>query len=173
MKRLASILAIPAVLTVSMTAGHAAAQHKTLKDQIVGTWMLESNVATRADGSKIDVFGPNPKGVYIFGRDGKAALVIVRSDLPKFAANKRTAGTPDEDKAVVQGSAAYFGSYTVDEADNTVSINVEGATFPNWTGTTQRRVITISGDELDITGFTGSGGFKQESKWKRVEGGPA
>jgi hypothetical protein len=36
-----------------------------------------------------------------------------RADLPKFAANNRNVGTPEENKAIVQGSFAYFGTYTV------------------------------------------------------------
>jgi hypothetical protein len=36
-------------------------------------------------------------------------------------------------------------------------------------GTTQNRTIAISGDELTVTGFTGTLGGAPESKWKRVK----
>ena len=45
--------------------------------------------------------------------------------LPKFASNNRQAGTPEENKAFVQGSLAYFGTYSVDEAAKTVTVHIE------------------------------------------------
>jgi len=58
----------------------------------------------------------------------------LKSDLPKFAANNRQAGTPEENKAVVQGSLAYFGTYSVDEAAKTVTIHIESCSFRIGTG---------------------------------------
>ena len=93
----------------------------------------------------------------------------MRSDLPKFASNNRETGTAEENKAVVQGSSTVFGKYSNDEAEKSVSIQIEAATFPNWVGTTQKRVLAIAGDELTVTGFTGTLGGAPESKWKRVK----
>src|SRR5262249_52921942 len=42
----------------------------------------------------------------------ESATLAVRSDLPKFASNNRDMGTPEENKAVVQGSITYFGTYS-------------------------------------------------------------
>jgi hypothetical protein len=38
-------------------------------------------------------------------------MIIARSDL-KFASNNRHVGTPEENKAFVEGSIAYFGTYS-------------------------------------------------------------
>jgi hypothetical protein len=65
---------------------------------------------------------------------GHFAQFITRSDLPKFAAGTADKGTPDENKAVLSGFVASFGTYTVDEADKTVITNVEGSVFPNSLG---------------------------------------
>src|ERR1700687_5193148 len=51
--------------------------------QLAGTWMLTSNVNTREDGTKADIFGSNPKGVLILSPDGYFAVVNTRADLPK------------------------------------------------------------------------------------------
>jgi hypothetical protein len=51
----------------------------------------------------------------------------------------------------VQGSIAYFGTYSVSETDKTCAIHIESSTFPNWIGTDQKRSFTISGDELKWT----------------------
>jgi len=42
---------------------------------------------------------------------GHISVTTLRSDLPKFQSNNRIAGTADENKAIVQGSIAYFGTY--------------------------------------------------------------
>jgi hypothetical protein len=40
--------------------------------------------------------------------------------------------TPAEDKATVQGAIAYFGTYTVNEADRSYTNHVDGSSYPNW-----------------------------------------
>ncbi len=105
------------ILGVSLSAGAAVAQQNSLKEQLVGTWKLVSAENVRNDGSKRDVSGANPKGVVIYTSDGHFAFVTTRSDLPRFASNSRDTGTPEEYKAVVLGSIAYFGTYSVNETD--------------------------------------------------------
>jgi hypothetical protein len=78
------------------TAFPTVAHAQTAQD-LVGTWQLVSNTNVRQDGSKVDIFGSNPKGLYVFTSN-------VRPELPKFASNNRNEGTPDENKAIVQGS---------------------------------------------------------------------
>src|SRR6476619_5382642 len=51
---------------------------------LVGTWQLVSNTTIRQDGSKADIFGATPKGLYIFTSNGHFAIVNMRPDLPKF-----------------------------------------------------------------------------------------
>jgi len=76
--------------------------------------------------------------------------MITRADLPKFASN-RNAGTPEENKAVVQGSIFYFGRSSVNEAGKTITTHIEVCSFPNWVGIERKSTYTINGDELDTT----------------------
>jgi hypothetical protein len=90
---------------VSLVLGVAQqALPQSAKDQLVGTWMLVSIYDERQDGSKFDPFGANPTGILIFDANGRFASQIIGSGLPKFASNNRLEGTPEENKAVVQGS---------------------------------------------------------------------
>src|SRR3954467_1144560 len=89
-----------------------AAQAQTAQD-IVGSWALVANVNIREDGTRVDVYGANPKGIQIFEAGGRFALITTRPDLPRFASNNRLTGTPEENAAIVQGSNAFFGSYTL------------------------------------------------------------
>ena len=132
--------------------GNAIAQQKagTLAEQLQGHWSLVS-VINEEDGKRVESFGPSPRGLYIFDRSGRYALQMYRSDLPKFASNNRATGTAEENKAVVQGSLAHFGTYTVNEKEGTFIVSPEGSSYPNWTGVEQpARKFVINGDELKI-----------------------
>jgi lipocalin-like protein len=75
--------------------------------------------------------------------NGHVLFIITRSDLPEFASNNREAGTPEENKAVAQGSIAYFGTYSVNETDKTITTHIESCTFPNWNGTDRKLSFNI------------------------------
>jgi len=174
MKRL-STLAVTTMLLlflgVVLPAGDAVAQQKSLKEQLVGTWKLVSSHNIRSDGSKIDQYGPNANGILIYTSDGHFALVNTRADLPKFASNSRDRGTPEEYKAVGQGSIAYFGTYTINEADKVIAAKIEGSTFPNAIGgPDQKRIITShTADELKFTNPAATSGATLELVWKRAK----
>jgi len=83
----------------------------------------------------------------IFTADGHFAQVHVAGDLPKIGSNNRLAGTDADNKAIVHGSLALFGSYTVDEDKKTVTFEIEGSTFPNLQGVKQTRTIDLLTDD--------------------------
>ena len=68
-------------LCVTLLSGDVSAQQKITKDQLVGTWAYVSVVVQHADGTRIETFGPNPKGSLIFTADGRYSLVLLRPDL--------------------------------------------------------------------------------------------
>ena len=142
-----------------------AAVAQTAKD-LFGTWTLVSSDTVHPDGSRVPTFGSNPKGILVFTSDGRFSYLFSRADLPKFASNNRNMGTPEEYKAVVQGSIATFGTYSV--ADKSLSIKVEHSTFPNWISTDQKRTITIAGDDMMWSNPAGSGGGVVELVLKRA-----
>jgi hypothetical protein len=142
----------------------AAAQ--TAKD-LVGTWNEVSNVNIHPDGSRADVFVPGSKGVIIFDSNGHYASVTLNAILPKFASGNRNTGTPEENKAIVQGSLSHFGTYTV--ADKVITLKVDGSTWPAWTGTDQKRtIISFMGDDIKWS-LAASIGGTSEIAWKRVK----
>lgn len=162
-------LALALLAGLLLLAGSAVAQQpvKTTK-QLAGRWQIVS-VTLEQDGNKSDYFGPNPQGVTIFDGTGHFVRVLSRSDLPKFASNNRAAGTPEENKAVVQGSIGYAGTYTYNAADKNWTLHIEETTFPNWLGVDQKRVYTLTGDELrEINPVPSIGSGKVLAVWKRV-----
>ncbi len=70
----------------------------------------------------------------------------------------------------MQGSTAYFGTYSVSDTDKTFTIHIEGTMFWKWIGTDQKRPFTISGDELKWTTPTTSlGSGTALDVWKRAK----
>ena len=93
----------------------------------------------------------------------------VADDLPKLAANNRDKATAEEAKAIVAGSIAYYGRYTVDEGTKTIIPKVEGATYPNMVGTDQSRIVTaITAAEMRFTNPKAPAGVL-EIVWRRAK----
>jgi hypothetical protein len=61
-------------------------------NDLVGTWTLVS-ITLEKDGKKTDFYGAKPQGQVIFDPKGRFSLVLIRSDVPKFASTDREAGT--------------------------------------------------------------------------------
>jgi hypothetical protein len=136
---------------------------------VVGTWMLVSSI-TEKDGIRTDQFGVGAKGMLTLDAGGHFMLTIIGPNLPKFASNNRAAGTPEENGAVISKSIAMIGTYVVNSSERTLTFKVDSATFPNWNGTEQRRLLaSTSKDELKyITPSASSGGVGTVT-WKRIE----
>ena len=113
---------------------------------LVGTWEWVSVDNTAADGTLTQPFGPRPGGYLTFGVDGRFFWLITRPGRAKFASGRRDQGTPDENKATVQGSLAYCGTYSVD--NETLVMRIEASTYPNEEGAEQKRAFTLNGDQL-------------------------
>jgi hypothetical protein len=137
------------LLAATLPACHAVAPQKSMKDQLVGTWTVVSATTKRPDGSL--QWGANPKGLVIFTENGRYSSHIMRVDRPKFASNNRLQGTPDENNAAMRGAVATFGTYSVDDANKTFTIRIEGSTYPNLEGTRSTRPFILTGDELTVT----------------------
>ena len=154
-------------LGVALLPSNVVGQQKSIKEQLVGTWTFVSSTTKLSDGSP--AWGTNPKGLLIFTENGYFSSQIVRSDLPKFATQNRAQGTPEENKAVVQGSVANFGTYTVDETKKTYTLKFEGSSFPNRVETEQTRAFTIAADELKVANPLTSVGGSSELVYKRAK----
>ena len=162
MKHLITVAMAASCLGIAVPGAGA----QTVKD-LVGTWALESDTNTTPDGRTVQPFGPNPQGTAIFDSDGHFAIINSRSDLPKFTSNNRMQGTAQENAAIVHGSIAFFGTYSV--ADGVIIQHIEGGTWPSWNGTDQKRTITsFVGDEQTWITVASFGG-KSELHWKRLK----
>ena len=156
-----TILTVIACLAIALPSAVA----QTAKD-LVGTWSLQSDVSVTSDGRKLQPFGPNPRGTAIFDSTGHFAIVVSRPDLPKFASDNRMTGTAEENAAIVRGSIAFFGTYSV--KNGAIVQHIEGGTWPGWVGTDQKRTITsFANDQQTWTTVPTFGGMS-ELRWSRA-----
>jgi hypothetical protein len=166
-----NIITLTAIATLgfALLPGNAPAQQKSLKEQLIGVWTLVSNDNIAPDGNKRQPFGANPKGTLILDASGRYAQVQLNPAVPKFKADNRLGGTSEENAAVVRGTAAQFGRWSVDEASKTIVSHLDGSIFPNATGTDTKRAVTIAGDELRLDNPTPGAGGQGLTVWKRVK----
>jgi hypothetical protein len=169
MKRFRTLTTTAMSLLALAFAAPASDAYGQAVKELVGSWTLIS-VKVDQGGQMVEPFGASPKGALMFDRNGRFSMVINRSDLPKIASNNRMAASQEENRAIVQGSIAYFGTYTVSAEDRLFIIHVEGGTFPNWVGTDQKRIFSITGDELKYTNSDRSAGAGTALVvWKRLK----
>ena len=69
----------------------------------------------------------------------------------------------------MEGSIAYFGTYTVDEAGKSISLRVDASTFPNQVGVEQKRDITsLTSNNLQLSNPNASAGGQINYVMKRA-----
>ena len=164
-KSTAAMAAYVAVTTLSQSAF---AQQDTLEQQLIGTWQYVSVDIVRPDGTRTALYGPNPQGIASFDASGNYLLMTARADLPRFTVNDRSQGSAEENKAIVHGSIAHFGTYAVNREDKTITFHIHTSTFPNWNGTDQKRPFSITTDKLTWRTPASSGGGTAEVVLKRA-----
>ena len=69
---------------------------------------------------------------------------------PKLKSGLPSKATPEEAKAVIANSIAYFGRYSLDEATMVLSLDIQASTFANLTGSPleKRNITSLTATEL-------------------------
>ncbi len=140
--------------------------------ELAGTWRLISRVVRLADGTAVqEGLGTTPKGYLIYDSSGHMAVQLLRPDRPT-AIDCSTSGSAPSDNSpqLLNGYEAYFGSYTIDETNHTVTHHLEGALAAADVGKNLVRQFQVSGDKLTIVVRTSSPKERQirTLTWERV-----
>ena len=163
---------VPAFMLAGIVASPAIGQQTAadIQKQLVGSWKLVSDSNTNKDGvTKAGAaFGPNPNGRLVFMSNGQYMNVNTRPGIPKFASGNRMQGTADENKAVVHGTIAHFGTFSISPDGKVLIMKIEGSTWPSWVGTEQKRNLTLTGDDLKYSVPASIGGTS-ELTYKRMK----
>jgi hypothetical protein len=115
---------------------------------LVGSWRLISSEGHSSDGSIVYDQGKTPKGRVMFDANGRLSLHLTDPNRRNFVSGDFLRPTPDELIEAFTGYFGYFGSYSLDEDAGVVIFHVEGAAYPNYVGTDQKRFYKIEGNRL-------------------------
>jgi hypothetical protein len=169
LKRTLTVLAGLGVIV--SVAGSVGAQQQTLAQQIIASYTLVSITFDYENGTKADLFGANVMGSLMLNPNGRFALQIIGANRPKFAATNRREGTAQENAAAIYMTESYFGTFSIDAADHSVTYHIERAIFPNWDGTDRKFSIVVNGDILQLSGPptpSAKGSYIPRQVWKRA-----
>jgi hypothetical protein len=62
---------------------------------------------------------------------------------------------------------SYFGTYTVNAADSTITMHIGGSTHAKANGRDQKHPVALSGDELTVSNPTSASRGSIKLTWKR------
>jgi hypothetical protein len=165
-------IVIPAIAFLGATAlsSQAIAQQGTLQQQLVGTWNLVSC------DYKAPFCSSNATGSVSFSGNGRYTQVVLGGDRPRITigAQDRTAVTPDHYKAIGQGTVAHFGTWSVNEAEKTLTQHIENSFFGGQ-GRDFKHSVSLNGDELKLVASSGNNDPRDlgsTATWKKAPNPP-
>ena len=159
------------VLSLGLATAHTSSQQMPWEEKLAGTWALVSIYDENERGEDVDPFGANPQGQLEFDSSGHFSFEIFGPAV-KFASKDRKQGTALENGIAMQGSLAYFGTYSVDNAKLELALHIKRCLFSNWNGADRKASLTLNDGRLDLTSAVEpslSGSFYSHSVWKRPE----
>jgi hypothetical protein len=127
---------------VAGSVATALAQSSSLKDQVVGQWQLVSIGINDAAP-----YGANPTGSMLLDAAGHYSIIVVSNGGAR--------------------NISYYGTYTVDETNKSVTMHIAGGTRANADGRDQTRQVTVDGDQLIEQTLPGRKGSIKMT-WKRA-----
>jgi hypothetical protein len=121
-----------------------------LSAQLPGTWLLESRIDVAASGERRPEpsLGEDPIALLIYDRSGHFAAQFMKRDR-SVTAPDGPSGAQNNSRAQ-GGYDAYFGTYTVDDAQGTVTQRLLGALSRENVDSVLTRAMKVQGNALVI-----------------------
>jgi hypothetical protein len=124
----------------------------SLRDAVVGAWVLVSFVARDTDtGVERQPLGTDPRGLILYTADGYMSAQLAKADMSEYV--------------------AYGGPFSIDEATSTLHHDVTMSMMPELLAQPQFRhghvdgeLLTLSADSTDAEGVT----THARLVWRRV-----
>jgi hypothetical protein len=115
-------------------------------ERFTGTWRLLACEGQWSDGRVTHPYGDEPGGLLVYDGRGSFSGQIMARERPAFATGNLLKGSDAEVRTAFEGYVAYYGNYSVDEAEGLMIHQVEGSFFPNWIGERQIRKFEFTSD---------------------------
>jgi hypothetical protein len=120
--------------------------------KLVGSWKLVSFHSQDSSGQTAYPFGKDAQGRLIYEPDGRMAVQLMNPNRPGFTSDDPLVTSEEEVRAAFGGYTAYYGTYSVNPDERTITHQIEAALLPNWVGTDQRRHFEFDGKYLTLKG---------------------
>lgn len=144
---------------------------KISKDDLIGTWQLESWTVGYADREEFTFpFGEEPRGLLLYSADGWMSASISQRERALLPDDVNFRKLPDPLKAEAFSSYFHYaGRFEVVEGD--VVHYVTQSLNPNFPGTEQLRHAELDGQTLVLSGKDKVGGIARYHSlvWHRVD----
>ena len=138
-------------------------------ERLIGAWALVSWYEIAPDGHIGYPLGEDSVGQIVYSADGHVAAQIARRNPRRFPEDDPRKASDADSAAAWKDYFGYFGRYSVDLEQETVTHHIEGAWFPNLVGTRQVRHYRFEGAQLILDADTAWG--RVRVIWSRL--GPA
>lgn len=137
-----------------------------MSNPLIGYWTLASYEAVAPDGSVERPYG-DAVGQLTYDEHGHMAGQVMRPHRPHVepgADNSRQA------RSAYLGYIAYFGTFELNAAGDTVVHRVQGALNPAWVGGHQVRRVRFDADHLVLEADVHKGGevHRHVLRWRRA-----
>lgn len=139
------------------------------RDQLIGTWKLESMRTTYDSGREFFPMGEDAQGWLLYTADGYMSAFLSKSGRPAFETGEMLSADDAEKVRAWDSFFSYCGPYEVRGEE--VVHHIEGCIYPNWIGQAQARTMRLEGDRLILTTLpqkTGRGVQTSEVVWQRA-----
>lgn len=143
----------------------------SLSSSLPGSWLLQSRIDVRPSGDRHPdpLLGEDPVALLIYDRTGHFSAQFMKRDRSSVA---QAAPPNAKNNTQAQGGYdAYFGTYSVDDANGTVTQRLLGSLSAANVGMVLTRAMQVDGDvlriELDTTAADGTA-VHRTLTWKRL-----
>lgn len=169
MTRLARRRALVALglATAVLSASLSLTGSRAAEPSLAGTWTLVAADDLHPDGTRTRAYGQAPKGRLTIDAQGRYSLQIFKAERARFAAGDKRKGTPAEFQDAALGSSTHYGAVSVDAVAHVLTFRIDGASYPNWEGSEQKRRYTLKDDELSYQVPAAPDGTIPISVWRR------
>jgi hypothetical protein len=162
-----SILALTFATSAALAAGDMPGS--THNSPLQGTWVLVAADKILPGGERTQDYGKSPKGRLIVDSQGRYSLQIFKSERLTFASGEKAQGTAAEYASAALGCSTHYGTIVADAEQHILTFKIEGASFPNWEGTSQKREYTLKDGVLTYRVPPRADGTIPISVWKRLD----
>lgn len=133
--------------------------------RVEGVWRLVEYHDWNADGTEIESLGNQPPGIFVYTPEGNLSLhIMTQFDRPLVNSETSSAELGE----IYRPYIGYFGTYTVDYEEMTITHNIEGAKLPNRIGRAATRTFYFENGDL-VLDFTNSEGRRFYRRLTRIE----